>query len=200
MTRRSAAPRVAARPREPARDRASRRSPRVPSTLGLLLLFVVASSGAAAEPAAAAENAENADPSSPPCLSIDMSGMEEALATPCADPALACSHEDGCVGAFVRWLAPQFENQTVEADAYEKITPAWMLGCVNPHLERYLEAIPLATFVGLQRCDYSGYVARWPALAAFDFSSISPADFVSNMPPGMLATIMRAQRARKRRR
>ena len=37
------------------------------------------------------------DLTDPPCLEMDMSTMESALAAPCADPALACSNDDGCV-------------------------------------------------------------------------------------------------------
>jgi len=37
------------------------------------------------------------DLTDPPCLEIEMSTMESALAAPCADPALACSNDDGCV-------------------------------------------------------------------------------------------------------
>ena len=58
--------------------------PRVLSTAALALALVAA-------PIRADDSTE------PPCLEIDMSTMESALAAPCADPALACSNDDGCV-------------------------------------------------------------------------------------------------------
>jgi hypothetical protein len=44
--------------------------------------------------------------------------------------------------------------------------------------------IPIATFMGLQSCDYSGYVEERPKYAALDFSKITATDFVTAMPPG----------------
>ena len=137
-------------------------------------------------------------PADPPCPPINMTNAVEALSSPCSDPALACSHDSGCVGAIFNFLSPQFEanRDSFERDAaaYANVTPEWVVGCTAPHLEAWLDAVPIATFVELQQCEYDGYLAQFPELAALDFSSVSPADFMRFMPPGMLMQILRRQR------
>ena len=59
-----------------------------------------------------------------------------------------------------------------------------MVKCMEPHIEDYMRVIPVSTFMGLQSCDYSGYIAQYPELGAFDMSSISATDFITAMPPG----------------
>lgn len=68
--------------------------------------------------------------------------------------------------------------------SYADITPAWMVKCMEPHIEDYMRVIPVSTFMGLQSCDYSGYIEQYPELGAFDMSSISATDFITAMPPG----------------
>ena len=55
---------------------------------------------------------------------------------------------------------------------------------MEPHIEDYMRVIPVSTFMGLQSCDYTGYIAQYPELGAFDMSSISATDFITAMPPG----------------
>lgn len=98
---------------------------------------------------------------------------------------------------MVNWLAPQFDNRTIDADAYMNVTPKWMVECIAPHITTYLRAIPMETFMNLQSCDYSGYLERWPELRAFDFSSITASDFLEHMPPGMMMDILRATREQR---
>ena len=105
-------------------------------------------------------------PADPPCPPINMTNAVEALSSPCSDPALACSHDSGCVGAIFNFLSPQFEanRDSFERDAaaYANVTPEWVVGCTAPHLEAWLDAVPIATFVELQQCEYDGYLAQFP--------------------------------------
>ena len=78
--------------------------------------------------------------------------------------------------------------------AYEGVDAEWVVGCTSPTLEAWLDAVPIATFMELQQCEYDGYLAQFPELAALDFSSVSPSDFMRYMPPGMLMDILRRQR------
>ena len=135
-------------------------------------------------------------PADPPCPPINMTNAVEALSSPCSDPAQACSHDEGCVGAIFRFLAPQFEanRDSFNATAYEGVDAEWVVGCTSPTLEAWLDAVPIATFMELQQCEYDGYLAQFPELAALDFSSVSPSDFMRYMPPGMLMDILRRQR------
>jgi len=48
---------------------------------------------------------------------------------------------------------------------------------------------------GLQACDFSGYIATYPELSAFDMSAISPTDFITGMPRGMMMKLLAAQRS-----
>ena len=72
-------------------------------------------------------------PADPPCPPINMTNAVEALSSPCSDPALACSHDSGCVGAIFNFLSPQFEanRDSFERDAaaYANVTPEWVVGC-----------------------------------------------------------------------
>jgi hypothetical protein len=138
--------------------------------------------------------------SDPPCPPINMTTIG-VLSEPCADPALACSHEEGCVGAMFSWLAPQFEQNrsAFNATAYANVTPEWMVGCMAPTLGGWLDTIPIVTFMELQNCQYDGYLAQYPELAALDFSGITQTDFIRYMPPATLMDILRAQRQQNRR-
>lgn len=102
-------------------------------------------------------------------------------------------------GAMVNWLAPQFEAMRgkVDVSSYADVTPAWMVKCMEPHIEPYMRNIPVATFMGLQSCDYSGYIEQYPELGALDMSSISATDFITSMPPGMMMKILQAQREQR---
>lgn len=135
-------------------------------------------------------------PADPPCPPINMTNAVDALSSPCSDPALACSHDSGCVGAIFNFLAPQFEANRADFNAslYADVTPEWVVGCTAPTLEAWLDAVPIATFMELQNCQYDGYLAQFPELAALDFSSVSPSDFMRYMPPGMLMDILRRRR------
>lgn len=73
--------------------------PRVLSTAALALALVAA-------PIRADDSTE------PPCLEIDMSTMESALAAPCADPALACSNDNGCV--CVRGVSTRLSDRFID--------------------------------------------------------------------------------------
>lgn len=136
--------------------------------------------------------------SDPPCPSINMTTVG-TLSEPCSDPTLACSHEQGCVGAMFKWLAPQFDEQRMDfnASAYEDVTPEWMIKCMAPTLPAWLDAIPITTFMELQKCEYDGYLAQYPELAALDFSSVTTQDFLRHMPPAMLMDILRATRSQQ---
>jgi len=131
----------------------------------------------------------------PPCLDISMDGID-VLKEPCKDPALACDHDNGCVGAMFGWLSKQYNPDEVNMTMYdpEKITPEWIVGCMAPHLETYVRTIPMATFMALSSCDVSGYLEQYPELRAYDFSSVSTSDFIQALPPGMLFRLLQAQR------
>jgi hypothetical protein len=130
----------------------------------------------------------------PPCPKINMTNAVDALSSPCSDPAMACSHDSGCVGAIFNFLSPQFDRDSLERDArYSNVTPEWVVGCTAPTLEAWLDAVPIATFVELQQCEYDGYLAQFPELAALDFSSVSPSDFMRYLPPGTLMKLLSRQ-------
>ena len=130
----------------------------------------------------------------PPCPKLNMTNAVDALSSPCSDPAMACSHDSGCVGAIFNFLSPQFDRDSLERDArYSNVTPEWVVGCTAPTLEAWLDAVPIATFVELQQCEYDGYLAQFPELAALDFSSVSPSDFMRYLPPGMLMKLLSRQ-------
>lgn len=97
---------------------------------------------------------------------------------------------------MVGWLTPQLEAMrgTVDPASYADVTPAWMVKCMEPHIEDYMRVIPVSTFMGLQSCDYSGYLEQYPELSAFDMSAITATDFITAMPPGMMMKILQAQR------
>ena len=82
-------------------------------------------------------------------------------------------------------------NGDFNATAYEGVDAEWVVEVVA---EAWLDAVPIATFMELQQCEYDGYLAQFPELAALDFSSVSPSDFMRYMPPGMLMDILRRQR------
>ena len=140
--------------------------------------------------------AHAAETPDPPCLEISTEGIEQ-LREPCMDPALACADE-GCLGAMVEWLAPQFEAADVDTSLYQDVSPEWMGQCFAPNLSAYMETIPIATYASLRECDYAPYVERWPELATFDFSAVSTSDFMRAMPPGMLMEILSNQRRQNR--
>ena len=134
----------------------------------------------------------------PPCPYINMTTVG-TLSEPCADPALACSHEQGCVGAMFNWLAPQFEEQRGDFNAteYADVEPKWMIECMAPTLPAWLDAIPISSFMELQKCEYDGYLSQYPELAVMDFSGVTTSDFIRHMPPQMLMDILRAQRSQQ---
>lgn len=137
-----------------------------------------------------------ADTNDPPCLEISIDGIEQ-LRDPCMDPALACADE-GCLGAMVKWLAPQFEAADVDTSLYQDVSPEWMVQCFAPNFGAYMDTIPIATFMSLRECDYGPYIEQYPELATFDFGSVSTSDFMRAMPPGMLMEILSNQRRQNR--
>ena len=94
--------------------------------------------------------------------------------------ALACADEE-CLGAMVECLAPQFEAADVDTSLYQDVSPEWM-GPTSHQPPRYMETIPIATFMSLRECDYAPYVEPVARLTTFDFSAVSTSDFMRAMP------------------
>jgi hypothetical protein len=87
---------------------------------------------------------------------------------------------------MVGWIAPQFEAMrgSIDPDQYSNVPPAWVVKCMEPNIDAYMKTIPISTFMGLQSCDYTGYIADYPEMNTFDMSAISATDFIAAMPPG----------------
>ena len=120
---------------------------------------------AAASAAAAAfallstpEAAAAQDPDLPPCPSIALDDVR-VLAAPCADPAMACDLDAGCIGAVVSYVGDRVDLTRFD----QAPPPEYVADCVAPFAlsEEVTSTIPQETLGAMIACDFELVTARF---------------------------------------
>ena len=99
---------------------------------------------------------EGVDP--PPCPSIALDDVR-VLAAPCADPAMACDLDAGCIGAVISYV-----GNRVDLTSFDEAPPAeYVADCVAPFAlsEEVTSTIPQETLGAMIACDFEAVTARF---------------------------------------
>ena len=99
---------------------------------------------------------EGGDP--PPCPSIALDDVR-VLAAPCADPAMACDLDAGCIGAVISYV-----GNRVDLTSFDEAQPAeYVADCVAPFAlsEEVTSTIPQETLGAMIACDFEAVTARF---------------------------------------
>ena len=107
---------------------------------------------------AAAQDTASAVPDLPPCPSIALDDVN-VLAAPCADSAMACNLDAGCMGAVVSYVGDR-----VDLTGFDKAPPPeYVADCVAPFAlsEEVTSIIPQETLGAMIACDFEAVTARF---------------------------------------
>ena len=108
--------------------------------------------------AAAAQETASAVPDLPPCPAIALDDVR-VLAAPCADPAMACDLDAGCIGAVISYV-----GNRVDLSSFDEAPPAeYVADCVAPFAlsEEVTSTIPQETLGAMIACDFDAVTARF---------------------------------------
>ena len=105
-----------------------------------------------------AQSRRRADPDLPPCPSIALDDVR-VLAAPCADPAMACDLDAGCIGAVVSYVGDRVDLTRFD----QAPPPEYVADCVAPFAlsEEVTSTIPQETLGAMIACDFELVTARF---------------------------------------
>ena len=94
----------------------------------------------------------------PPCPSIALDDVR-VLAAPCADPAMACDLDAGCIGAVVSYVGDRVDLTRFD----QAPPPEYVADCVAPFAlsEEVTSTIPQETLGAMIACDFELVTARF---------------------------------------